>query len=310
MLALYGPTAAGKTALAVALRAAGWPVEAIVCDALQVYRDLDAATAKPTLAEQAALPHHLLNCAAPTESMTAGRWAELAEATARDVLARGAIPLMVGGTGLYLRALVRGLAAIPQVPMAMREALAAEWQTPDGPARLYAELQAADPAYAAKTPLQNRQRVLRALEVLRHTGRAFSAFHQEHEAQPPRHDLQLVAVVPAPERHLPRLEARAADMAEPLWHEVGGLLANGLPVDAPGLQALGYRDALALRAAGVPEAEAVPQLRATLVQAHKAYVKKQLTWLRRESVALQLDPDQANSLDRLQAHLRGLGYVR
>lgn len=308
LLALYGPTAAGKTALAVALRTAGWPVEAIVCDALQVYRDLDAATAKPTPAEQAALPHHLLDCVAPTEAMTAGRWAALAEVAAREVLARGAIPLLVGGTGLYLRALARGLAPIPLVPAALRQALAEQWDTPGGPQQLYAELSAADPAYAAKTPWQNRQRVLRALEVLRHTGRAFSDWHLAHQASPPRHHLQLIAVVPAVDRHLPRLQARAESMAEPLWHEVESLLHRGVPADAPGLQALGYRDALALRAAGLPASEALPQLRAALASAHKAYAKKQLTWLRSEAVTLQIDPDHPDALAALQTQLRG--FVR
>lgn len=241
--------------------------------------------------------------------MTAGRWAALAEHAAREVLARGAIPLLVGGTGLYVRALARGLAPIPDVPAALRQALAEEWQAPAGPQQLYAELKAADPAYAAKTPWQNRQRVLRALEVLRHTGQAFSVWHDQHQASPPRHHLQLIAVVPPAERHLPRLQARAESMAEPLWHEVQALLERGVPADAPGLQALGYRDALALRAAGVPTADALPQLRATLASAHKAYAKKQLTWLRGEAVALQVDPDDPAALALLQTHLSGFAQA-
>jgi tRNA dimethylallyltransferase len=301
LYALYGPTAAGKTAMAVQLRQRGLPVVALSCDALQVYRGLDAATAKPTAAERAAIPYHLLDLIGPEQPMTAGQWVAAAEAAAAAALVAGQWPLLVGGTGLYLRALGQGLAAIPSVPAEVRTALGQQWHQAGGPDQLYAELQRVDPDYAAKTPPQNRQRVLRALEVWRHTGRAFSDYHREHAAAPPRHQVRLCALVPPAAAHAEALASRAAAMAAPLWQEVAALRAAGLSTAAPGLQALGYRDAAALQEAGESPQTGVTKLAEQLTQAHRAYVKRQLTWLGREEVHLRLDPTGPEALDLLAA---------
>jgi tRNA dimethylallyltransferase len=305
LYALYGPTAAGKTAMAVQLRQRGLPVVALSCDALQVYRGLDAATAKPTAAERAAIPYHLLDLIGPEQPMTAGQWVAAAESAAAAALAAGQWPLLVGGTGLYLRALGQGLAAIPAVPAEVRAMLALQWQQDGGPEQLYAELQRVDPDYAAKTPPQNRQRVLRALEVWRHTGRAFSDYHREHAAAPPRHQVRLCALLPLAADHAAQVANRASAMAEPLWHEVAALRAAGLPTAAPGLQALGYRDAVALQEASVPPQVGVTKLAEQLLQAHRAYIKRQLTWLGREDVHLRLDPTAPGALDLLAADVAG-----
>ncbi len=285
IVALGGPTASGKTALAVALRTRGLPVEVVNFDALQVYRGLDAATAKPSPDEQRLVPMHLLDVVAPDEPMTAGRWAALADGILAGIAARGAWPLLVGGTGLYLRALVRGLAPIPEVPAAVRAAVAQD-AARLGDVALHAQLAAVDPAYAAQTPPANRQRVQRALEVWRHTGRAFGDWHAAHRAAPPRHDCRLVVLTPQRPWLHARIDARAAEMAAPLLDEVRALLGRGVDPLAPGLQALGYRDAVAV-VRGEASAEALAE---RLAAAHRAYAKRQQTWFAAEPAALRLDP--------------------
>lgn len=307
--AIVGPTASGKTALAVALRARGLPVEVVCCDALQLVQRLDAATAKPTAAERAAVPHHLVDVLPPTDPADAGRYAALADEVIADITSRGAWPLLVGGTGLYLRAVVRGLAALPASSPPVRAALEKDAATL-GLDVMHARLQAVDPDYAAITPAANRQRVLRALEVVELSGRPFSAFHSAHAAQPDRYACATVVLQPGRERHLARLEARAHTMAPALLREVRTLLAEGLPPSAPGMQALGYRQAAALVQASLAnvgetasgdEASASPpddillnptdvaSLTNTLIIGHRRYAKRQRTWFRKTTAVLRLD---------------------
>ena len=296
--AICGPTASGKTALAVALRRDfGLPVEMVSVDALQVYTRLDAGTAKPTPEERAQIPTHLVDLVPPEAPMNAALWAEHAERAIADVHARGAWPLLVGGTGLYLRALLRGLAAIPEVPLEVREALALE-HAARGADALWAELQRVDPAYAVLTPPQNRQRLLRALEVYRHTGQPFSAFHAAHQAQPDRHACFRISLEPPRDVLHARIRDRALAMAEPLLQEVVALRAAGVAETAPGLQAIGYRDAwLATENPGNPGFFAQ-----RLVAAHQAYAKKQATWFRNNPMELRVVDvevaDVANALRR------------
>jgi tRNA dimethylallyltransferase len=272
--ALVGPTASGKTAVALALAARfGLPIEVIGCDALQVYRRLEAGTAKPSPAERATVSHHLIDVAEPTEPMTAGRYAELASVAIAQVHARGNWPLLVGGTGLYLRTLVRGLAEIPPVPKDLRDALAHEFAA-RGPDALHAELAAVDSAYAAGVPAQNRQRVLRALEVFRATGKPFSQWHREHASQPDRFACWTALLDPPRDAHDARLTARAQSMAAPLLQEVRLLLDEGLPPEAPAMQALGYREAVAV----VRDELAPAAFTQALVRTHRQYAKRQRTW--------------------------------
>lgn len=282
--AICGPTASGKTALAVALRRDfGLPVEMLSVDALQVYRQLDAGTAKPTPAERHDIPTHLVDIVGPNEPMNAAAWVVHAEHAIADVRARGAWPLLVGGTGLYLRALLRGLAEIPAVPLAIRDALAAEYEA-RGPHALWAELHAVDPEYASRTPPQNRQRLLRALEVWRHTGQAFSAFHAAHQSEPDHYACLRINLEPPRAVLQARIEARALAMAEPLWREVAALRAAGMPADTPGLQAIGYRDAWLAQ----ENAEPMQFFSNRLVAAHQAYAKKQATWFRNNPMEMRV----------------------
>jgi len=297
--ALIGATASGKTATAIALRRDhGLPIEAINLDALQIYRRLSAGTAKPDAGERAALPYHLIDCAEPTEAMNAARFAALADAAIADVHGRGAWPLLVGGTGLYLRAVLQGMAEIPQVACEVRVRLAQEWQE-RGQAKLHAELAAVDPAYAARTPAANRQRVLRALEVWRATGRPFSQWHQEHAQQPDRY-VWLCGVLQPPEAELrARIAQRAAAMAAPLLAEVAELLSGscGLSPQAPAMQALGYRDAVAVLRGDQP----ADGFAARLAHAHWLYARRQRTWFRSLDAQIRLrgDPSDIASFSTL-----------
>lgn len=297
--ALGGPTASGKTALAVALRQRGLPIEILNFDALQVYRGLDAGTAKPSPAERQLAPCHLLDLVEPTEPMTAGRWAELARQEVARVADRGAWPLLVGGTGLYLRALLRGLAPIPPTPPELRARLEAEWQVRGGP-DMHRALAAVDPRYASHTPAANRQRVLRALEVFQATGKPFSQWHEEHAQQPPTLACHLTVLVPGQAALQARLQARAAGMALPLLAEVRALLAAGLDPRAPGMQALGYRDAAQVLLA---QADATG-FADRLALGHRQYARRQATWFASEDAQLRLDPDEPHGADVLAAALQ------
>ncbi|MEY3012999.1 MAG: hypothetical protein RIT45_1734 [Pseudomonadota bacterium] len=305
--AILGPTASGKTALAVALRERGLPIEVICCDASQMVAGVDAATAKPTAAERAAVPHHLVDAWPLDRPLSAGRYVELALPAIDDVVARGAWPVLVGGTGLYHRALTEGLAPIPPIPTSVRAGLALEAEQ-RGLAALWAELQAADPTYAAGTPPENRQRVLRALEVLRHTGRPFSAWH----ATPTQGVVQSCDLVLQPDRARwdRALAVRAEAMVAPLWAEAARLRSAGVPADAPGLAALGYRDAYALleQHAGtdiIPE-DARATLRERLLRSHRAYAKRQRTWFAKLPNALGLDPFADDTVERAAAAVRAV----
>ncbi len=298
--ALAGPTASGKTAAVVALRQRfGLPLEVVNFDALQVYRRLDAGTAKPSPEERAAVPTWLVDAIEPTEAWNAARHAERADATIAAVLQRGAWPVLVGGTGLYLRSLLRGLAAIPEVPATVRAELAAE-HARRGAQAMHAELSAIDPAYAAGTPPQNRQRVLRALEVWRATGRPFSHFHAEHARLPDRYACFLAVLEPPRAVLHARIEARAAVMAGPLLAEVAALLAAGLPPDAPAMQAIGYREAVHALEVQMPAA----LFAKLLTQAHQDYAKRQATWFRKEAAQFRLETGDDAALQALAEGLR------
>ena len=297
--ALLGPTASGKTAAALALRAAGLAVEAVGCDALQLVRRLDAATAKPDADERRRLPHHLIDVADPIEKLSAGRYVAFADAACEYIIARGGWPLLVGGTGLYHRAFVRGLAQIPPVPAALRDDLSHEYAS-RGAEFMHGELAAVDPDYAALTPANNRQRVLRALEVFRATGRPLSHWHADHAAAAPR--VQCFTVVLEPERAwlVERIDRRASAMVEPLLAEVRELLAAGLPLSSPGLQAIGYRDAAAVIAGTAPLAGFGDRLAA----AHRLYARRQATWFRKTPAEVRLGRTDDAALEHLASALR------
>ncbi len=278
VVCLTGPTACGKTDLALDA-AAAVPIEIISMDSAMVYRGLDIGTAKPSPEVRATVPHHLVDIVDPTDSYSAGRFARDADKAIRETCARGRLPLLVGGTLLYLRALRDGLATLPSADPEVRRRLDDEAAVV-GWASLHERLAAVDPAAAARIAPSDRQRVQRALEVyelsgqplteLQRAGRAHSAF-----------DISVVALVPDDRTALgARIEQRFDTMIEAGFvDEVRSLRARGdLDPDMPSMRAVGYRQVWGYLAGRYDWQEA----RRRAIIATRQFAKRQLTWLRSE----------------------------
>ncbi|HEY4956560.1 MAG TPA: tRNA (adenosine(37)-N6)-dimethylallyltransferase MiaA, partial [Caldimonas sp.] len=245
-LCLAGPTASGKSATALAIVAALLPrrrVEIVSVDSVQVYRGMDIGSAKPMLAERAAVPHHLIDIAEPSERYSAARFVADANAAIAAIRARGALPLLVGGTMLYFKALFDGLDALPAADAAVRDEIERRAAREGWPA-LHAELAALDPTTAARLPPNDSQRIQRALEVHRLTGQPLSAWHSAPAGRTP----PLIALEPHDRAWLhARIAERFAAMQEAGFiAEVRGLRARGdLHAALPSMRAVGYRQAWA-----------------------------------------------------------------
>lgn len=308
LAAIVGPTASGKTALAVALAQRGClgPVVAVSCDSMQVYRGLDIGTAKPTPDERAALPHALIDLedlprpGEAWEGVNAGTWARAADEAIAAARAAGGTPLVVGGTGLWLRALLRGLAEVPPVPDQVRARLQAALRDEGLPA-LHARLCAVDPPLGARLEPGDTQRILRALEVWEAFGVPLSSLQAEHGFRPLRYDaLVLVMDIPRPALYA-RIDARVDAMLRAgLVEEVRALLAAGVDPECRPLQAPGYRDVVAHLRGELDHAAMAAAIR----QAHRRYAKRQLTWFRSVEGAVPVRPDDVAGAERLlRAHL-------
>ncbi len=272
---LMGPTCTGKTALALAL-AERFPVEIVSVDSALVYRGMDIGTSKPTAAEQAAVPHHLIDICDPADPYSAGRFLRDALACIAGIQARGRVPLLVGGTMLYYRALTHGLAPLPEADSQVRAALDLVAQSTGWPA-LHAELAERDPVAASRIQPGDAQRIQRALEVLQLTGERLSDLQQQSE--PPPVKLARFALVPVAREVLyQRIDARFEGMmAAGLLDEVRALRARGdLDPDLPSLRAVGYRQLWSHLAGECSLEDAMAAAR----QATRNLAKRQLTWLR------------------------------
>jgi tRNA dimethylallyltransferase len=270
---LLGPTGSGKTALSLALgeRFSG---EIVSCDSVAVYRGMDLGTAKPTKEEQARLPHHLIDVAEPDQPFTAGEYSRLARAALREIACRGRLPIVTGGTGLYLRALTEGLFAGPERQDGLRARLQTS-RAKNGEGWLYRLLQRLDPASAARIHPHDAAKLIRAIEVCLAARKPLS----EVLARDPLTGFRLLRIGLNPPRQAlyDRLNQRAAAMfASGLIEEARGLLERYGPVKA--LDSLGYRQALSVLAGTMSEEAAI----AAAQQGHRNYAKRQLTWFRRE----------------------------
>lgn len=299
LLVLVGPTAAGKSAMAMAL-AESHGGEILAVDSAQVHSGLDIGTAKPTAEERARIPHHLIDLVGPDERMDAAAWALRADAIIAEVRGRGRLPILCGGTGLWVRALLHGLSVIPPVPDAIREAVSMELEA-RGPAALHAELARVDPAVAAKVGPADRQRIVRALAVYRTTGRALGEFQAEHGFRSARYPARVFGFWPERAALHGRIERRARAMLAAGWvDEVRALLGGGLAADAPGLQILGYRD-IAAHLGGAFPASALPP---RITVSHRQYARRQITWFRgvsqREDALTELGGEPGPALDALR----------
>ena len=274
--ALLGPTASGKSSLALAL-AARAPLEIVSMDSAQVYRGLDIGTAKPSAAERSAVPHHLIDVIDPDGSYSTGRWREEAIRAIGEILARGKVPLIVGGTMLYYRALVGGLDALPQADAEVRAAINAEARERGWPA-LHAELERIDPRSARRIPAGDTQRIQRALEVWRLTGKPLSSLQGVARAGLP-FALKAFALVPPDREALnQRIAQRFDAMLEAgLVDEVRRLRSrHRLTPGMPSMRAVGYRQVWQHLEGELSEAG----LREQAVAATRQLAKRQLTWLR------------------------------
>ena len=272
---LMGPTCTGKTALALEL-AQRFPVEIVSVDSALVYRGMDIGTSKPTAAELAAVPHHLIDICDPADPYSAGRFLRDALACVDAIRGRGRVPLFVGGTMLYYRALTHGLAPLPEADSAVRAALDMVAQSSGWPA-LHAQLAELDPVAASRIQPADAQRIQRALEVLQLTGERMSDLQQR--AEPPPVRLARFALVPVAREVLyQRINARFDGMmAAGLLDEVRALWARGnLDPDLPSLRAVGYRQLWSHLAGECSLDDAVAAAR----QATRNLAKRQLTWLR------------------------------
>ena len=273
---ITGPTACGKTELALAL-AERIPLEIISMDSALVYRGLDIGAAKPTAEVRAAVPHHLVDIVEPTEVYSAGRFARDAAALIDDIRARGRLPVLVGGTLLYLRALRDGLSVLPRADHAVRAALERDAAERGWPA-LHERLRQVDPAAAARIAPSDRQRIQRALEVHALTSRPITEL-QRAPADEPRHGVLALALVPESRTDLAvRIERRFDSMvAAGFVHEVERLRARGdLKPDMPAMRAVGYRQLWRYLDGEITWREA----RENAIVATRQYAKRQLTWLR------------------------------
>ena len=276
-LAVLGATATGKSALALAV-AEALGGEIVNADALQVYRGLDVGTAKPTAEERRRVPHHLIDVLEPHETFSAGEFARRARAAIDEIRGRSRLPIVVGGSGFYLRALFAGLSPVPpgdlEVRRLLRQRLAAE-----GLPALAAELARVDPAMAARLAPGDTQRVLRGLEVAAVSGRPLSAWLERQPSTAERLTALRIGLTLPRTVLYDRIEGRVVRMVERGWvDEVRGLLERGHGPDLPAFQAIGYRELVRHVLGEWTLARAM----AEIVKATRRFAKRQETWFRRE----------------------------
>lgn len=292
LLVITGPTASGKTALGVetALALNG---EVVSADSMQIYRRMDIGTAKPTPEEQRGVRHHMLDVAEPTENFSAAKYAELAAACVEDIRSRGKLPIVVGGTGLYIDGLLRGTeyAAAPEDPM-LRAGLEEEYDRIGGEA-FRDKLRKTDPERAVRLAAGDRKRLVRAMEVFLLTGETITAHDERSRRTKPRYTaLKLALTFRERETLYERIDRRAAQMFERgLVEEVRSLLREGVPANSTAMQAIGYKETAAYLRGECSLAEAVE----TVQRKSRQYAKRQLTWLRRDDavrwITWEKEPD-------------------
>jgi tRNA dimethylallyltransferase len=285
VVALVGPTGSGKTELSIDL-ATRWNAEIVNADSRQIYRRLDIGSAKPTAAQRARVPHHLLDVVEPDAPFDCARYRQLARDAIADITRRGRRVLIVGGTGLYMKVLLRGVFAGPSRDPALRARL--ENEEAAEPGSLYRQLSAVDPTSAARLHPHDHVRLIRALEVWELTGTPISAWQAAHAfAEAPFETLLLGLSLPRAELNA-RINARCAAMVrDGLIEEVQALYASGLDPDLPALRSLGYREI----GAYVRGRCDLPAALARMAQATRRFAKRQLTWFRGDPQVVWYPPE-------------------
>jgi tRNA dimethylallyltransferase len=304
LLAIVGPTATGKSALGISL-AERFNGEIVSCDSTAVYRGFDIGTDKVPAAEQHGIPHHLVDVVEPTEEYSAARYGRDASALIRDITTRGRVPILVGGTGFYYRALTRGLFEGPSRDEALRRRLerVAERR---GHATLHRWLAKVDPASAARIQPADVKRVVRALEVWRLTGRPLTDHFAETASPLPEYDVVTFALRISQEQTAARVARRVDKQFEQgILAEVRGLIAKGIPETALPFTGLVYRQALE-HLHGVRDEAATREL---IVRENRKYSRRQLIWFKKEPNLRWLEgpgerPDVQDSVEALLRDLR------
>lgn len=293
ILVVCGPTASGKTRLAVelALRFGG---EVVSADSMQIYRRMDIGTAKPSPEERRGVPHHMLDVADPAEDYSVARYVDAATACVEDILRRGRLPVVVGGTGLYIDNLVAGRQFAPFTGV-WRERLQAR-AGEEGIMSLYAELEQVDPERAARLHPNDEKRIVRALEVYYETGETITAHDARTRLLPPRYEALRIGLAFARREDMwARIDRRVDEMMDHgLEEEVRSLLVSGVPPQCTSMQAIGYKEfSAALRGEGTVR-EAVEEVKLRTRQ----YAKRQLTWFRREPAVRWVTWEKMPDLER------------
>ncbi len=277
LIVLTGPTATGKTALGVKL-AKLLHGEVVSADSMQIYRGMDVGTAKPTAAEMGGVVHHMLDVADPGESFSTAKYAQMAGACVDDILARGGVPILVGGTGLYIDGLLRGTdyAAAPSDP-ALRKSIEAEYDALGGEA-FREKLSAVDPDRAALLHPRDKKRLVRAWEIYAITGRTITWHDAQSKLAKPKYEAYTVALDFADRQTLyDRIDRRARVMFDAgLVDEVCRLLDAGVSAGATAMQAIGYKEVAGYLAGACTLDQAID----AVCRASRRYAKRQLTWLR------------------------------
>ena len=310
ILVICGPTASGKTALAVelALRHHG---EVVSADSMQIYRRMDIGTAKPTREEMRGVPHHMLDVADPEEDFSVARYVDMAAKCVDDILSRGRLPILAGGTGLYIDSLLSGRTFAPFQPDSPLRGELEEQLRREGGAAMLARLAQVDPDSAARLHPNDEKRIIRALEVYQSTGKTITQHNLETRAIPPRYDaLTLALAFEQREDMWSRIDRRVDQMMDQgLVAEVQGLLDSGVPAKCTAMQAIGYKEmAAALLSHGDVRAAAEEiQLRS------RQYAKRQLTWFKRNKAARWLlwgrEPDFEAALQTSTEYIEEFGLV-
>ncbi|MBC8259125.1 MAG: tRNA (adenosine(37)-N6)-dimethylallyltransferase MiaA [SAR324 cluster bacterium] len=298
IIVVAGPTASGKSDLAMNL-AQEFNGELICSDSMQVYRKMDIGTAKPTLAEQKLVPYHQLDLIDPDGHYSAGQYERDTSLIIKQIQERGHLPILVGGTGLYYRALMYGISNIPDIPESLREEILG-WQTEHGTSYCWNQLQKHDPEGAARLHPNDTARILRSLEVVLATGRTLTSFQQQQPFSKARYEFQAVALEWERSRLYERINQRTRSMLDSGWIAEVEMLLTQYPPKLKPLQAIGYREIVQYLHA---ELEWEPMVQ-RIQQRTRQYAKRQMTWFKKEDQVEWYRPDvEASILTQIKSFL-------
>ena len=302
IICIAGPTASGKTALAVAL-AKEFNGEVVSCDSMYVYRRMNVGTAKPTTEEMEGIVHHMIDVADPDEDFSVSKYCDMAAPIVDDIIARGKTAIIAGGTGLYMDSLIKGNDFAPFPSTGMREKLEAQADR-EGMEAMLELLRSIDPDSAARLHLSDRKRIIRALEVYYETGETITAHNIKTQAIPPRYNPLWIGLDFADRAELyRRIDLRVDIMLQQgLIPEIRELLASGIPEKCTAMQAIGYKEFVAALEGRCTVEEAADEVR----KSSRHYAKRQLTWFRRNKHIRWLTRQTGESAEEILLRARQL----